>query len=260
MAADADPTTGYHIYWNGAAKRPGSRSGWQVIGGTSGAAPVWARSVGAGRLLARLRRHSSGVRRPGAVPRGRQRLRRRLQRRPARQQRLQRHQRRAVRRRARLRRGLAAWAAQRRVAGHRVVRRHAALRRVNRRRLRRARSRARCTCTARTSPATAIHYSARGLPPGLRLDGATRRHLRSPRRAAGQLHRSIDGHVDANGATATTSFRWTVGRRPCGSPGRRWPATRSPCSAAHRCGAWPRRGAPPIGTLKLRSLPGSLLR
>ncbi len=43
VSADADPSTGYIIYWNGSqtagALQP---SGWQAIGGTSAAAPLWA--------------------------------------------------------------------------------------------------------------------------------------------------------------------------------------------------------------------------
>ena len=42
VSADADPGTGYLIYWNGAGGVPGAPSGWQSIGGTSAAAPVWA--------------------------------------------------------------------------------------------------------------------------------------------------------------------------------------------------------------------------
>jgi subtilase family serine protease len=43
VAADADPATGYVIYWNGAgAAGPGQPTGWQVVGGTSAAAPTWA--------------------------------------------------------------------------------------------------------------------------------------------------------------------------------------------------------------------------
>ncbi len=42
VAADADPATGYEIYWNGAGHAPGETQGWQAIGGTSAAAPVWA--------------------------------------------------------------------------------------------------------------------------------------------------------------------------------------------------------------------------
>ncbi len=41
VAANADPTTGYEIYWNGADTVP-EPSGWQALGGTSGAAPLWA--------------------------------------------------------------------------------------------------------------------------------------------------------------------------------------------------------------------------
>ena len=41
VAADADPATGYEIYWNG-ADTVAEPSGWQDLGGTSGAAPLWA--------------------------------------------------------------------------------------------------------------------------------------------------------------------------------------------------------------------------
>ncbi len=42
VAADADPATGYVIYWNGSDSQPGQPTGWQAIGGTSAASPVWA--------------------------------------------------------------------------------------------------------------------------------------------------------------------------------------------------------------------------
>jgi len=42
VSIDADPTTGYVLYWNGAGSVPAATAGWQVLGGTSGAAPVWA--------------------------------------------------------------------------------------------------------------------------------------------------------------------------------------------------------------------------
>jgi hypothetical protein len=41
VSADADPTTGYEVYWNGADTVP-EPSGWQALGGTSAAAPLWA--------------------------------------------------------------------------------------------------------------------------------------------------------------------------------------------------------------------------
>lgn len=41
VSADADPATGYEIYWNGSGRQGGER-GWQAIGGTSAATPVWA--------------------------------------------------------------------------------------------------------------------------------------------------------------------------------------------------------------------------
>ena len=42
VSADADPGTGYLIYWNGSGSVSGQPTGWQAIGGTSGAAPLWA--------------------------------------------------------------------------------------------------------------------------------------------------------------------------------------------------------------------------
>lgn len=42
VSADADPNTGYVIYWNGSGTEGGQSVGWQGIGGTSGAAPLWA--------------------------------------------------------------------------------------------------------------------------------------------------------------------------------------------------------------------------
>ena len=40
VSADGDPATGYVIYFNGSG--PLQTSGWQVVGGTSAAAPAWA--------------------------------------------------------------------------------------------------------------------------------------------------------------------------------------------------------------------------
>jgi subtilase family serine protease len=43
VSADASPSTGYVIYWNGSGSAGfGAPQGWQVVGGTSGAAPAWA--------------------------------------------------------------------------------------------------------------------------------------------------------------------------------------------------------------------------
>jgi hypothetical protein len=42
VSADADPTTGYLIYYNGSGTELDAPVGWQGIGGTSAAAPVWA--------------------------------------------------------------------------------------------------------------------------------------------------------------------------------------------------------------------------
>ena len=45
VSADADPNSGYLIYFNGNGADPLYQSGWQGIGGTSGAAPLWAALV-----------------------------------------------------------------------------------------------------------------------------------------------------------------------------------------------------------------------
>jgi subtilase family serine protease len=48
VSADGDPATGYVIYWDGSATATGSpqpTQGWQVVGGTSAAAPAWAALV-----------------------------------------------------------------------------------------------------------------------------------------------------------------------------------------------------------------------
>jgi hypothetical protein len=42
VSADADPSTGYLVYWNGSGSVSQQLAGWQGIGGTSGAAPLWA--------------------------------------------------------------------------------------------------------------------------------------------------------------------------------------------------------------------------
>ncbi len=42
VAASADPSSGYLMYWNGTGSVGNEPAGWQGIGGTSGAAPTWA--------------------------------------------------------------------------------------------------------------------------------------------------------------------------------------------------------------------------
>jgi hypothetical protein len=41
VSADSDPATPYLIYWNGSGAAAGFPNGWQGIGGTSGATPLW---------------------------------------------------------------------------------------------------------------------------------------------------------------------------------------------------------------------------
>jgi subtilase family serine protease len=42
VSANSDPNTGYIVYWNGSHEDLTAPAGWQSIGGTSAAAPVWA--------------------------------------------------------------------------------------------------------------------------------------------------------------------------------------------------------------------------
>jgi hypothetical protein len=42
VSADADPSTGYEVYYNGSGEAAGQPRGWQAFGGTSAASPVWA--------------------------------------------------------------------------------------------------------------------------------------------------------------------------------------------------------------------------
>jgi hypothetical protein len=46
VSADADPNTGYLIYYNGAGSVGNVPAGWQGTGGTSASAPVWAALIG----------------------------------------------------------------------------------------------------------------------------------------------------------------------------------------------------------------------
>ena len=71
MAADGDPATGYLIYWNGRGDVPGEPAGWQGIGGTSGAAPLWAALLALTDGVARVLGRPGRLRQSGPVPGGR---------------------------------------------------------------------------------------------------------------------------------------------------------------------------------------------
>ena len=57
VSANADPNTGYAIYFNGSGRAPGEPRGWQAVGGTSAAVPVWAAVM----ALAQASRGCSGM-------------------------------------------------------------------------------------------------------------------------------------------------------------------------------------------------------
>jgi hypothetical protein len=64
VSADADPSTGYVIYWNGSGSAPFPERGWQTIGGTSAASPVWSALI----ALADASPRCAGARVGYAVP------------------------------------------------------------------------------------------------------------------------------------------------------------------------------------------------
>ena len=81
VSADADPATGYTIYWNGGGSSdPTQQEGWQVVGGTSGAAPAVGGADRADQRLGRMPGRDGRVRQPGLVLRRGHGVRQRLQR------------------------------------------------------------------------------------------------------------------------------------------------------------------------------------
>ena len=98
VSADGDPHTGYVIYWNGQQHGRARRQpvGWQVVGGTSAAAPAWAALIALTNASARCAGAPIGFANPALYHAGRHRLLDRLQRHHVRQQRHDRAQRRAV--------------------------------------------------------------------------------------------------------------------------------------------------------------------
>jgi subtilase family serine protease len=65
VSADADPATGYVIYWNGTGGDPTQTAGWQVVGGTSGAAPTWAALIALANASAACHGVAVGFANPG---------------------------------------------------------------------------------------------------------------------------------------------------------------------------------------------------
>jgi subtilase family serine protease len=65
VSADADPATGYLIYWNGSGSVGGLPAGWQGIGGTSAGAPVWAALIALADASRSCRGASIGFANPG---------------------------------------------------------------------------------------------------------------------------------------------------------------------------------------------------
>jgi subtilase family serine protease len=255
VVADGDPNTGYQIYFNGAGTVAGDPVGWQGIGGTSGAAPVW------GALLALADSAASCVDSPlgFAGP--------------------------ALYRAAGsaytadfhdivagnndfthtnggqfaagtgydLASGLGSPDATNLVSS--MCSDSLSLPQVNGQ-VSAEHASVSVSVHGANISGTAIHYSARGLPPGLRLNEATGIISgRATRR--GSYTVSVDGE-DANRASATTSFHWTVApalriaRASLATAGRHAPRLTVTVLAP--------RGAPEIRTLKLSIPPGLRLR
>src|SRR4029077_8085531 len=69
VPAAGDPATGYMIYWNGAnSAGPGQLTGWQAVGGTSGAAPAWAAMIALTNASARCGGGPIGFANPALYP------------------------------------------------------------------------------------------------------------------------------------------------------------------------------------------------
>jgi subtilase family serine protease len=64
VSADADPNSGYLIYFNGDGSEPGA-SGWQGIGGTSAAAPLWGALIALANASAQCAGTDIGFANPG---------------------------------------------------------------------------------------------------------------------------------------------------------------------------------------------------
>ncbi len=234
VSADADPRTGYVIYYNGSGSETDAPSGWQGIGGTSADAPLWAALValadaskgcGGARLgfvnpvLYRLAGAdeaayfndvttgdndylgTAGGRYPAAPGYD-------------------------------MATGLgtprgAALAAAMCRAGLRLIapgEQHSVVRRRESLRLR-----------VSDAAGAGLRLSARGLPPGLHLRAARRRITGRPRKPGS--YRVVLRASDRAGAVRIVSFRWIVSRRPRAATRRHTHAT----SHAHAAGVAPRR-------------------
>ena len=186
-------------------------AGWQGIGGTSGAAPLWAALLALTDGSRACSGAPVGFARPGAVPGGRHGVCRGLQRHHHRQQRLHRHQ----------WRPLAAGpgydpatglgtpdAAG--LAGALCANTIKIARPADRRTTIHASVSLRLHATA--SSGVPLIYAASGLPPGLKVNAATGLITGRPTRA-GRFTVRASAH-DSQSQTAGTAFSWTVGGEP----------------------------------------------
>jgi subtilase family serine protease len=65
VSADADPAHGYLMYWNGSGQNGQMPAGWQAVGGTSAAAPLWAALLADADSSSACRRSAIGFANPG---------------------------------------------------------------------------------------------------------------------------------------------------------------------------------------------------
>ena len=211
VSADADPSTGYLIYWNGGHASLGSRPA-----GRRSAARARRRRCGRRcwpwptRPAACAGALSGSPGRPCTAPRAA--LRERLQRRPQRQQRLHRHQCGTVHRWPRIRRGERPWHPERGIDGGQPVRRHAADRQSGIEALDRRAPGVSLRLSTSDSPGIAVRLQATGLPPGLSLNPVTGTISGRPLRT-GIFGVSVTAQ-DRAGASASIAFGWTIGAAP----------------------------------------------
>jgi subtilase family serine protease len=251
VSADADPATGYLIYWNGSGMMSGLPSGWQGIGGTSAGAPLWAALIALADASRSCRGTSIGFANPalyraagtayaddfndvisgnndftgtnggrfGAGP-GYD-----------------------------MASGLGspnatALAASLCANTLRTVNPGAQRSTVH--------TRVRLRLTATGASGAAVNFRALGLPVGLSLQASSGRVSGTPRRTGTFVVTVITR--DAGGATGGTTFRWTVGAVPKVSRASLTGLARDRPTLSLTLAA--SRGAPPIGAIRITPSPG----
>jgi subtilase family serine protease len=251
VSADADPATGYLIYWNGSGSIVGLPSGWQGIGGTSAGAPVWAALIALADASGSCRGASIGFANPGLYRAAGNAYANdfndvlsgnndftgtnggRFAAAPGYD----------------IASGLGTPNAAALAAGLCAN----TLRTVNPGAQRSTvRTRVSLRLTAIDASGAAVRFRALGLPVGLSLHASSDRISGMPRRTGTFVVTVIAR--DAGGATGGTTFRWTVGAPPKVSRASLTGLARDRPTLSLTLAA--SRGAPPIGTIRVTLPPG----